>query len=177
MARYRCYFLGIESRILALREFKTESDNDALTTARTLALGHQATRSFELWEATRYIRGEDARPQGMAGDVTLGDTSNQAERYPISADLDWLFCSLDIEAMQVSETDIRSRYVLLIEAEKARLEAERYHRATILVRDPVVEETLQARENELLTLAESLEARAAKLTPPPDFRSEARDGA
>ena len=57
LLRYRCYFLGKESGILASRDFQTESDTEALATARTLAAEHKA-HSFELWEAARYLHGE-----------------------------------------------------------------------------------------------------------------------
>ncbi len=53
----------------------------------------------------------------------------------------------------------------MADAAKTRREADRYHRAAIIINDPMVEETLRAREIELIKLAESLEAQAAKLTP------------
>jgi len=57
MLRYRCYFLGAELRVLAMRDFEAESGEEAIAMARTLALEHKADR-FELWEATRYLHGE-----------------------------------------------------------------------------------------------------------------------
>lgn len=67
--------------------------------------------------------------------------------------------------MTVLETDKHSQQGLLIDAAKARHEADRYHRASLLAHDSMVEATLMARETELLRLAENLEAQAAKLTP------------
>jgi len=67
--------------------------------------------------------------------------------------------------LAILETDKHSRQELPIDAEKARHEASRYHRASLLIRDPMIEETLLARETELLKLAANLEAQAAKLTP------------
>jgi hypothetical protein len=58
MLLYRCYFFGKEFRIVALRDFEADSGQEAIDSARTLALKHKAL-SFELWEASRYIHGED----------------------------------------------------------------------------------------------------------------------
>ena len=63
------------------------------------------------------------------------------------------------------EPDKHSRNELLIDAAKARDEAARYHRAAVMMRDPLIEDTLLARETELLSLAETLEAQAGKLPP------------
>ena len=61
------------------------------------------------------------------------------------------------------DTDRRSRTELLADAAKARREAERHRVAAAIVNDEVVEQTLRARAKELTSLAEMLEARAAKL--------------
>ena len=61
------------------------------------------------------------------------------------------------------ETNKPTWLELMADAAKARREADRYHRATIIINDPMVEETLRARETELIKLAESLEAQAAKV--------------
>lgn len=60
--------------------------------------------------------------------------------------------------------ETRTRDWLLAAADKARTEASRFHRAAIVINDPIVEETLLLRETELLKLADSFEE-AAKLSP------------
>lgn len=58
MVGYRCYFLGIESRILALRDFYADDDVEALAMARVLFLDKKS-HGFELWEGNHCIHSED----------------------------------------------------------------------------------------------------------------------
>ena len=53
---YRCYLRDRDCRIFERCDFQADSDTEAIAQARTLALEHKA-RSFELWEAARYIHG------------------------------------------------------------------------------------------------------------------------
>jgi hypothetical protein len=59
MQEYRCYFLGPDGRIVARREFRAESDNDALTTARGLYSELAVRHGFELWENKRHVHREE----------------------------------------------------------------------------------------------------------------------
>jgi hypothetical protein len=63
------------------------------------------------------------------------------------------------------ETDKRSREELLVDAAKARRDAQRHRTAALIVHDSLVEETLRTRADELITLAAILEAKASKITP------------
>jgi hypothetical protein len=58
MLGYRCYCIGADSRILAMRDFYADSNVEALAMARTLALD-TSSHSFELWEGSHFIHGED----------------------------------------------------------------------------------------------------------------------
>ena len=51
------------------------------------------------------------------------------------------------------------------EAVRARRDADRFRQAATLMNDQAIEETLRVRAAELDTLARTLEAQAAKLTP------------
>ena len=58
MLGYRCYFLGMDALILAMRDFHADNNDEALTLARTLALDNKAHR-LELWEGSHFIHSED----------------------------------------------------------------------------------------------------------------------
>ena len=58
MFGYRCYFLGLDSRIVALRDFHADNNVEALATARTFSLEYKSC-GFELWEGAHCIHNED----------------------------------------------------------------------------------------------------------------------
>jgi hypothetical protein len=58
MLGYRCYCLGTDALILAMRDFHADNNDEALAMARTLAQDSKAQR-FELWEGSHFIYSED----------------------------------------------------------------------------------------------------------------------
>jgi hypothetical protein len=66
MLIYRCYFLGTDSQILAMRDFYAENDVEALALARAFVQGNKS-QSFELWEGSHYIHCETAEAARTPG--------------------------------------------------------------------------------------------------------------
>ena len=58
MARYRCYFLGANGKILVADDIEALSDTDALAQARRRFDELPMFPSFELWLADRRIHKE-----------------------------------------------------------------------------------------------------------------------
>ncbi len=58
MLGYRCYFIGVDAQILAMRDFHADNNVEAVATARTLALDSKS-HSFELWEGSHFVHSED----------------------------------------------------------------------------------------------------------------------
>jgi hypothetical protein len=77
MPGYRCYLLGEEARILALQDFYADSDDDAITMARTLSL-KKKPNGFELWEGKRYVRGEALADHASPESITSAESTASA---------------------------------------------------------------------------------------------------
>lgn len=58
MLGYRCYFLGIDSRIISLRDFYAGNNVEALSVAKTLCWDNKSP-GFELWEGSHCIHSGD----------------------------------------------------------------------------------------------------------------------